>query len=65
MCRKHFRQNIEIEVQRAVSTDWKGKAFCERRFAMHRQQPEKYNENCDVLPLEKFLLTPVVALISI
>ena len=26
----------------------KGKALCERPFALHRQQPEKYKENVDV-----------------
>jgi len=36
-----------------------GKALCERPFALHRQQPEKYKQNVDVAPLEKFLPTPM------
>jgi len=36
-----------------------GKALCERPFALHRQQPEKYKQNVDVAPLEKFMSTPV------
>jgi len=35
------------------------KALCERPFALHRQQPEKYKQNVDVAPLEKFLPTPM------
>ena len=31
----------------------KGKAFCERRFALHRQQPEK-DAKCLLCPSEKF-----------
>jgi len=26
----------------------KGKAFCERAFALHRQQPENHKQNVDV-----------------
>jgi len=37
----------------------KGKALCERPFALHRQQP-KFKQNVNVAhPLEKFLLTPM------
>jgi len=27
-----------------------GKALCERPFALHREQPEKYKQNVDVSP---------------
>jgi len=40
----------------------KCKAFCESPFALHRQ-PEKDEQNFDVAPLEKFLRTPMDALI--
>ena len=43
----------------------KGKAFCECSFALHRQQSEKDKQNFDVDPQEKFLQTPMDALISI
>jgi len=43
----------------------KRKAFCERPFALHRQQPEKDKRSFDVPPLEKVLRTTVDALISI
>jgi len=33
----------------------KGKAFCERRLAFHRQQPKKDKQNDFASPLEKFL----------
>jgi len=36
-----------------------GKALCECPFALHRQQPEKYKQNIDVSPLEKFLRMPM------
>jgi len=36
-----------------------GKALCECPFALHRQQPEKYKQNIDVSPLEKFLQMPM------
>jgi len=35
------------------------KAFCERPFALQRQQPENDKQNVDVPPLEKFLQTPM------
>jgi len=42
----------------------KDKAFCERPFALHHQQPEKDKQNFDVAPpLEKFSRTPMDALI--
>jgi len=31
----------------------KGKAFCERPYAPHRQQPEKDQQNIEVAPREK------------
>jgi len=37
----------------------KGKALCERPFALHCQQPEKDKQNVDVAPLEKFLRMPI------
>jgi len=37
-----------------------GKTFRERTFALHRQQPDKHQQNVDVAPLEKFLRTPVL-----
>jgi len=43
----------------------KDKAFCERPFVLHRQQPEKDKQNFGVAPLEKILRTPMDALISI
>jgi len=36
-----------------------GKALCERPFALHRQQHEKYKQNVNVPPLEKFMRTPM------
>jgi len=37
-----------------------GEAFCERPFALHRQQPEKDKQNFDVTShLEKFLRPPM------
>jgi len=36
-----------------------GETFCERPFALHRQQPEKDKQKFDVAPLEKFLQTPM------
>jgi len=33
--------------------------FCERQFALHRQQPEKNKQNVKAGPLEKFLLMPI------
>ena len=39
----------------------KGKAFCERPFALHRQQLENDRQNGDVVPLKKFLWTHVDA----
>jgi len=36
-----------------------GKAFCERPFALHRQQAEKDKQNVDVAPPGKFLRTPM------
>jgi len=52
-----------------MSTDQlvrKAKAFCERPFALHRQQPVKDKQNLDVsATLEKFLRTFMDALISI
>ena len=35
-----------------------GKALCERQFALHRQQPEKYKQNVDVSPHGK-IWTPM------
>jgi len=37
----------------------KGKAFCERPFALHHQQPEKDKQNFDAALYEKFLRTPL------
>jgi len=31
----------------------KGKTLCERPLTLHRQQPEKYKQNFDVVPHEK------------
>ena len=44
-------KRLRIEVQPA-QTKWgrKGKAFCERPFASHRQQPGKEKQNVDVPP---------------
>jgi len=43
-----------------------GKAFCEPLFALHCQQSERDKQNFNVAPtLEKFLRTPMAALISI
>jgi len=36
--------------------------FCERPFALQRQQPENNLQNVDVAPLEKFMRTPMAAL---
>jgi len=36
-----------------------GKALCECPFALQRQKPEKYKQNIDVSPLERFLRMPV------
>jgi len=36
-----------------------GKALCEHPYALHRQQSEKYKQNVDVAPLEKFMPTPM------
>jgi len=54
-------KRLRIEVQPA-QTKWgrKGKAFCERPFASHRQQPGKEKQNVDVPPpLEECLRTPM------
>jgi len=42
-------KSLRTEVQ-SVQTKWgrKGKAFCERPFALHRQQSEKDKQNLDV-----------------
>jgi len=45
--------------------DRKEKAFCERPFSLHRQQPENHEQNCDVATLEILLQMPMDALISI
>jgi len=47
-------QKIENEV-RPAQTKWgvKGKAFRERPFALHCQQPEKDNQNSDIAPPRK------------
>jgi len=37
----------------------KGKALCERPFTLNRHQPEKYKQNIDVAPMDKFLRTPI------
>jgi len=53
-----------IEVQPALIR--KGKAFCERAFALHRQKPENDKQIFDVAsPLEKILRTSMDELISI
>jgi len=39
-----------------------GKAFCERPFALHGQQPEKDKRNVDFPPPEKFLRTSMTDL---
>jgi len=36
----------------------KRKAFCERPFALHRQQPEKDKRSFDVPPWKKFCVRP-------
>jgi len=36
-----------------------GKAFCERPLTLHPQQPEKFKQNFNVAPMEKFLRTPM------
>jgi len=36
----------------------KGKAFCECPFALHRQQPEKDQQNVHVTPLKNFCGRP-------
>jgi len=42
---------LRIEVQPAQSNGGgNGKAFCERLFALHRQQPEQDKQNFDVSP---------------
>jgi len=38
----------------------RGKAFCERPSALHRQQPEHDKQNVDVSPLQNFLHTPML-----
>jgi len=44
----------------------KGKAFCERLFALHRQQPEKDKQNVDCdPPWGKFLRTPMAAILTV
>jgi len=47
-------QKIENEV-RPAQTKWgmKGKAFRERPFALHCQQPEKDKQNSDIAPPRK------------
>jgi len=39
--------------------------FCERSFALHRQQLENNKQNIDVASLEKFLRTPVSSKLSL
>jgi len=38
----------------------KGEAFCVRPFVLHRQQPEKGEQNVDFALLEKFLRMPML-----
>jgi len=47
-------RKIENEV-RPTQTKWgiKGKAFCERPFALHYQQPEKDKQSFDIAPSGK------------
>jgi len=37
----------------------KGEAFCERAFALYRQQPENEKQEATLPPLENFLRTPM------
>ena len=47
-------KRLRIEVQPAQANGIrKGKAFCERQFTLHRQQPEKDKRNFDVAPTGK------------
>jgi len=39
--------------------------FCIRQFALHRQQPEKDEQNVALPPLSKFLRTPMAADIAL
>jgi len=36
-----------------------GKAFCERPFALHRQEPTNDMQNVAFAPVEKFLRAPM------
>jgi len=57
---RHLWQKMQRDCYTSFSLRFrKGKAFCERAFALHRQQPEKDKQNVSVAPLEKFLRTPL------
>jgi len=56
------RLRIEIQAAQTIVLETrKAKAFCERTFALHRQQPEKDKRNFDVAPpWKKFCVRPWV-----
>jgi len=57
--RKHFRDCCRNMGPFLYGVEG-GKTFCERPFALHRQQAERDKQNVDVAPaLEKFLRTPM------
>jgi len=46
-------ENISDKILKTGSYGRNGTAFCERPFALHRQQPDKDKQNCNVAPRGK------------